>query len=712
MGKQSTRAGAKIPAKATTKIGDSNAKKTTISKTSKTTKTADATLTSDASKNTNATAKNPLPGTSDGSVVIPQDDSLEQRNALAAGTKRSKNTQPTVESDSSSSSSDDSDSSSDSSSDCDSDATPAKKKMTKRSYKEAKLQLEIAKLKLKKTRAKQQKASLINKKKKKMPPPLSDSDDDQQKRPPPRADTALNFKTYSRDVPDLRDIVGGSSPFEPIPDGHLYGLQAGALTSFYSTKIGDDLPRSIRQKICKQEYVDFVELLTCKYGMVPDYSNKDKFKFMSFIDWQFCFDSFAFCYAKLHALEGAEYALLQDMFTYKKAVFQLYERGDQWIKYDKLFRYHQSLKPFPWSLTRFDLIWQCGKEDKKGEKPPTNQPPNFDQNIKFGYCRRYHSVNSRCPKNSRDCPYNHRCQLCDAKHPLYECSKNKRSSKYDVVTPINYSNLDFLLKQTKYDTEKSNFLVNGFKNGFKLGHTGALLNNEVFSMHSDKLNDILTTKIEEELKLGRIGGPFETPPFKHYQVSPIFLREKSVAGKYRMILDLSHPKNSSSINNNIDSSSKSVQYASVRDAIKKIASLKKGSYTCKIDIKDAFRLLPIHPDDQNKLCFTHNNLYYYEKVLPQGSGSSCFLFEAFSTAIEHIFSHFAPLCKVVHYLDDFIFIAPTYDLCLEYQNMFIKICDQLGVPLSPHKVTKPAQNTTFLGILLDSENHLAKLPED
>ena len=44
--------------------------------------------------------------------------------------------------------------------------------------------------------------------------------------------------------------------------------------------------------------------------------------------------------------------------------------------------------------------------------------------------------------------------------------------------------------------------------------------------------------------------------------------------------------------------------------------------------------------------------------------------------------------------------------------MFIKICDQLGVPLSPHKVTKPAQNTTFLGILLDSENHIAKLPED
>ena len=41
----------------------------------------------------------------------------------------------------------------------------------------------------------------------------------------------------------------------------------------------------------------------------------------------------------------------------------------------------------------------------------------------------------------------------------------------------------------------------------------------------------------------------------------------------------------------------SVQYASIGDAITLIKSLGRGCYMAKTDIKSAFRIIPIHPDD-------------------------------------------------------------------------------------------------------------------
>ena len=137
-----------------------------------------------------------------------------------------------------------------------------------------------------------------------------------------------------------------------------------------------------------------------------------------------------------------------------------------------------------------------------------------------------------------------------------------------------------------------------------------------------------------------------------------------------------------------------------------------NGFSCKLDIQDAFRLLPIHKLDVPKLCFKIGKHYYFDKVLPQGCGSSCALFERFSSSIHHIFHFYAPLCKTVHYLDDFLLFAPTYELCLAYRDFFIKLCTFIGVPLAPHKITLPAKDTTFLGIVIDTQKMEARLPKE
>ena len=64
----------------------------------------------------------------------------------------------------------------------------------------------------------------------------------------------------------------------------------------------------------------------------------------------------------------------------------------------------------------------------------------------------------------------------------------------------------------------------------------------------------------------------------------------------------------------------------------------------------------------------------------------------------------------MHYLDDYILFAPTHELCQRYSKLFIQICDFLHIPLAPHKITKPATDTTFLGITIDTVLAQARLP--
>ena len=54
----------------------------------------------------------------------------------------------------------------------------------------------------------------------------------------------------------------------------------------------------------------------------------------------------------------------------------------------------------------------------------------------------------------------------------------------------------------------------------------------------------------------------------------------------------------------------------------------------RLDIKIAFRLLPIHPSDFELLGYKICENYFVDKCLPFGCSISCSLFEKFSTFLE------------------------------------------------------------------------------
>ena len=79
----------------------------------------------------------------------------------------------------------------------------------------------------------------------------------------------------------------------------------------------------------------------------------------------------------------------------------------------------------------------------------------------------------------------------------------------------------------------------------------------------------MTSNLEHEVFLGRVAGPFETPPFPSFQVSPIGLVPKKKSKKFRTIFHLSFPKSgSTSVNASISKDDFSLQYVTIDTDIK------------------------------------------------------------------------------------------------------------------------------------------------
>ena len=93
-------------------------------------------------------------------------------------------------------------------------------------------------------------------------------------------------------------------------------------------------------------------------------------------------------------------------------------------------------------------------------------------------------------------------------------------------------------------------------------------------------------------------GPFLHEELSQMQISQFGVIPKaSQPGKWRLIVNLSHPEGKS-VNNGIDSELCSLQYVKVDDVARMVWRLGPGTQMAKIDIKSAYRIVPVHPQDR------------------------------------------------------------------------------------------------------------------
>ena len=257
-------------------------------------------------------------------------------------------------------------------------------------------------------------------------------------------------------------------------------------------------------------------------------------------------------------------------------------------------------------------------------------------------------------------------------------------------------------------------LLNGFMHGFSLQYEGERFARDSPCLKSALENPIIVKeKLRKEINLGRVVGPFTTRPLPNLQCSPLGLIPKKQPGEFRLIHHLSFPEGAS-INDSIDEKVCRVKYASFDDALSIVAQLRLSGdvFMAKLDIKSAFRLLPVNPLDFELLGFKFDGSYYVDRCLPMGCAISCRLFEMFSTFLEFVFKTKTGVQSISHYLDDYIMCFNSRDRCSLAMQQFQDVCNELGVPLASEKTEGPVQAITYLGLEIDAKQGQVRIPHD
>ena len=154
--------------------------------------------------------------------------------------------------------------------------------------------------------------------------------------------------------------------------------------------------------------------------------------------------------------------------------------------------------------------------------------------------------------------------------------------------------------------------------------------------------------------------------------------------KWRLIIDLSHPQGHS-VNDNIPKTLCSLSYITVDNAIEKILELGPHTLLAKVDIKSAFRLLPVHPADRSLLAMQWDNSIYIDGCLPFGLRSASKLFNIMADLLSWIGQH-RGISQILHYLDDFLLIGPPFFSRMPTESQYIYAnMYQPGCPTSVRK---------------------------
>ena len=267
---------------------------------------------------------------------------------------------------------------------------------------------------------------------------------------------------------------------------------------------------------------------------------------------------------------------------------------------------------------------------------------------------------------------------------------------------------------------KTDFLVQGFKNGFELGYEGP----QEIHQESKNLKFTIGDKIElwnkvmKEVKENRYAGPFKNIPFKNYIQSPIGLVPKDGGKKTRLIFHLSHPRDESqgySVNGNTPDDKCKVKYKAFDDAIRLCLTEGKGCYLGKSDLSSAFRHFGMRKDCWKFLVMKAQNpldnqwYYFVDKCMPFGASISCAHFQAFSNAISHVIRVLTKKDNV-NYLDDFLFAALMKLLCNHQLQTFLEVCKEINFPVSMEKTFWGTTRITFLGLLIDTVAQMICIP--
>ena len=252
------------------------------------------------------------------------------------------------------------------------------------------------------------------------------------------------------------------------------------------------------------------------------------------------------------------------------------------------------------------------------------------------------------------------------------------------------------------------------KYGARIGYTGPdqlILSANLPSANSS--TDTLEKDILDQRSHNRLALVADPKQLKRFISSPHGLVPKpGQTNAWRRIHHLSSPPGRSD-NDYIPNEWGTLEYATFDEAVAMVAAAGQGATLIKRDLADAFRHIPIAPEDYWLLGFHWGGTYWIDCFLPFGLRTSPFIFDLFAKGLHFLLEAepaIAQSFSILHYLDDFFAaglpgVSPSI-----YESRFANLCMALGLPI---KESKSVTGTTaeYGGIEFDTLAMEARLPQ-
>ncbi len=260
--------------------------------------------------------------------------------------------------------------------------------------------------------------------------------------------------------------------------------------------------------------------------------------------------------------------------------------------------------------------------------------------------------------------------------------------------------------------------MDGLANGFLLLPPDTCVLSASCSNYDSALQpdvkSFLDTLFASELAEGKISGQSHRP----LRINAIGAVPKRDSTDFRPITDCSRPLHDS-LNDYIRPTLPKFSLKSIDNAINAIVP---GCYIALVDIKAAYRSVPVQPQHRQFLGFvwdlaSHPFPYFVDNCLSFGLSCAPLIFCRISAAIVRGFKRFChqnglAFRDVIVYIDDFCIICNTLAECVAAQNALISLLIHLGFAISWSKLQAPTQTARFLGIWLDTVALEASLPPE
>lgn len=291
-----------------------------------------------------------------------------------------------------------------------------------------------------------------------------------------------------------------------------------------------------------------------------------------------------------------------------------------------------------------------------------------------------------------------------------------------VCTPLLHANWSAALSSAHLLNDFFDVPI-GIKDGFHTGITSTLSTTFIPLNHQSALTQpqAVSHHIAKELELGRYSGPYSPHELfnniGHFRTAPLGVIPKPNGSSFRIIQDLSFPRNHSSkfsVNSEINSDDFPCEWGTFAQCFFLVAVAPVGTQVAVFDVDSAYRNIPIAPSEQVHFCISWGDQIYVDHCVAFGSASSAGLFGRVADVFVAIIKAQGAQ-QVLKWVDDIIFFrypnnsgtpfTYSYDSTLVFNT-----ASYLGLPWSLPKIKNFSESFTYLGFLWCIPERTVQIP--